>query len=307
MSFRLFVYWSALCGGWAAVAGWGLGRLIAHGTPVAKTGIKGMFLGMLIALALGLVDAVWIYGLRQFRRVVPRLTVCVVIGTIGGLLGGGLGQLLFDEFSDLVVFQIFGWVLTGLMVGVSIGGYDFLRNWVLDEELGFVRSKLLRGVVGGAVGGLLGGVLDWKLSDVWLHVFPTRDSLWSPSLTGFIALGLCIGLLVAVAQVVLKEAWLKVEAGFRKGRELLLGKPVLTIGRAESCDVGLFGDPMIEKLHARLYQQPDGHYLIADNGSAHGTFVNDHRIHEPTPLRSGDLIRVGSAYLRFSERQQRTG
>jgi hypothetical protein len=239
--------------------------------------------------------------------VLPRLAVCVAIGTIGGLLGGGIGQILFDEFSDLVVFQIFGWVLTGLMVGVSIGSYDFLRSWVLEEELGFVRSKVLRGVVGGAVGGLLGGVLDWKLGEVWLHVFPTRDSLWSPSLTGFIALGLCIGLLVAVAQVVLQEAWLKVEAGFRKGRELLVGKPVLTIGRAESCDVGLFGDPMIEKLHARLYQQPDGHYLIADNGSAHGTFVNDHRIHEPTPLRSGDLIRVGSAYLRFRDRQQRTG
>ena len=39
---------------------------------------------------------------------------------------------------------------------------------------------------------------------------------------GFVVLGLCMGLMIAVAQVVLKEAWLKVEAGFRKGRELLL-------------------------------------------------------------------------------------
>ena len=114
-------------------------------------------------------------------------------------------------------------------------------------------------------------------------------------MTGFIALGLCIGLLIGVAQVVLKEAWLKVEAGFRKGRELLVNKPVLTIGRAESCDLGLFGDPQIEKLHARIYQQ-DGRYLIADTGSAHGTFVNDQRVAEPTLLRSGDLIRVGNAY-----------
>jgi pSer/pThr/pTyr-binding forkhead associated (FHA) protein len=96
--------------------------------------------------------------------------------------------------------------------------------------------------------------------------------------------------------------WLKVEAGFRAGRELRLDRPVLTIGRAESCDLGLFGDMQIEKLHARIYQQ-DGRYLIADNHSTHGTFVNDQRVTDPTLLRSGDLIRVGSAYLRFRARK----
>jgi hypothetical protein len=304
MSFRLFVYWCALCGGWAAVAGWGLGRLVAHSDSPGSTGIKGMFLGLLIALALGLVDGLWVYSLRQFQRVIPRLVVGVVIGAIGGLIGGSVGQFLYDEFGNLVIFQIFGWVLTGLMIGVSIGSYDFLRSWVCEEELGFVTSKLLRGVVGGAVGGLLGGLLDWRSSAAWTQLFPTRSNLWSPSLTGFIALGLCIGLLIALAQVVLKEAWLEVEAGFRKGRELLINKPLLTIGRAESCDLGLFGDNMIEKLHARIYQEDD-RYVIADNESTHGTFVNDQRIQEPTPLRSGDLIRVGNAYVRFSERHKR--
>jgi FHA domain len=190
------------------------------------------------------------------------------------------------------------------MVGVSIGSYDFLRSWVREEELRFAAAKVLRGVGGGAVGGLLGGILDWRLSQDWMRLFPGKADLWSPSLTGFIALGLCIGLMIAVAQVVLREAWLKVEAGFRKGRELLVNKPVLTIGRAESCDLGLFGDMMIEKLHARIYQQ-EGRFLIADNASAHGTFVNDQRVLEPTLLRSGDLIRVGNAYVRFSERAKR--
>jgi hypothetical protein len=304
MSFRLFVYWCALCGGWAAVAGWGLGRLVAHGDSAGSTGIKGMFLGLLIALALGLVDGLWVYSLRQFQRVIPRLFVGAVIGAVGGLIGGSVGQFLYDEFGNHVGFQISGWVLTGLMVGVSIGSDDFLRSWVREEELGFATSKLLRGVLGGAVGGLLGGLLDWQSSAAWAHLFPAKDNLWSPSLTGFIALGLCIGLLIALAQVVLKEAWLEVEAGFRKGRELLINKPLLTIGRAESCDLGLFGDNMIEKLHARIYQQDD-RYVIADNDSTHGTFVNDQRILEPTPLRSGDLIRVGNAYVRFSERHKR--
>lgn len=303
MSFRRFVYWCALCGGWAALAGWLLGRWTAAEGSVGGTGLRGMFLGMLIALALGSVDALWVYSLRQLRHILPRILLCVLVGTVGGLVGGVVGQLLFD-WHNLDTLLIFGWVLTGLMVGASIGMYDFLRSWVREEELNFPLSKLVRGAAGGTIGGLLGGILDWRLAAEWTGVFPGKDDLWSPSLTGFIALGLCIGLLIAVAQLILTEAWLKVEAGFRKGRELLISKPVLTIGRAESCDLGLFGDAMIEKLHARIFQQ-DGRYLIADNGSTHGTFVNDQRIGEPTLLRSGDLIRVGNAYVRFSERRKR--
>ena len=304
MSFRLFVYWCALCGGWAAALGWGLGQAIAHGESLGSTGVKGMFLGMLIALALGLVDALWTFSLRQAARVLPRVLVCVTVGAVGGLIGGVVGQLLFDWESSPVCL-ILGWMFTGLMVGVSIGSYDILRSWVREEELAWAMKKVGRGMLGGTIGGLLGGVFDWKLADALTVLLPGKTDLWSPSLTGFIALGLCIGLMIGIAQVVLKEAWLKVEAGFRSGRELLLDKPVLTIGRAEGCDLGLFGDSGVDKRHARIYQQ-DGRYLIADAGSATGTFVNDQRVQEPTLLRSGDLIRVGNAYLRFSERKKAT-
>jgi pSer/pThr/pTyr-binding forkhead associated (FHA) protein len=118
---------------------------------------------------------------------------------------------------------------------------------------------------------------------------------------GFVALGLCIGLLIGVAQVVLKEAWLYVESGFRKGREVPLNKTPLTIGRAESCDLGLFGDADVDPLHARILRQGNA-YFIEDADSAGGTFVNDVRVVEPTPLRSGDVIRMGNARIRFRER-----
>ena len=67
------------------------------------------------------------------------------------------------------------------------------------------------------------------------------------------------------------------EAGVRAGRELILTKPIITIGRAEACDIGLFGDPSIERLHARILQQGE-RYLIADAGSAVGTYLNDERV-----------------------------
>jgi hypothetical protein len=303
MSFRLFIVWSALCGGWAAAAGWALGFWAVRNDSLGATGIKGMFLGMLIALGLGLVDALWVYSLRQVFRIGPRVLVCVAVGSVGGLAGSLAGQLLYN-WKNQPSLLVLGWVLTGVMVGASIGTYDWLRSWVREEEMDWVTWRLVRGVAGGAVGGLLGGFVAWKMDDVGVRLFPGKSDLWSPSLTGFVVLGLCIGLLIGVAKVALTEAWLKVEAGFRKGRELLLDRPVLTIGRAESCDLGLFGDNQIEKLHARIYQQ-EGRHLIADAGSAKGTFVNDLRIQGPTLLRSGDLIRVGSAYLRFSERQKK--
>ena len=78
--------------------------------------------------------------------------------------------------------------------------------------------------------------------------------------------------------------------------KLILAKPEITIGRSEGCDIGLFGDPDVDRLHARILHQGD-EYLVADAGSAAGTFVNDlrcsatpcaplRRYHPRRPLRS---------------------
>ena len=117
-------------------------------------------------------------------------------------------------------------------------------------------------------------------------------------------LGLCIGLLIGLAQVILKDAWIKVESGFRAGRELMLTKDETTIGRAESCDLGLFGDNAIEKVHARI-KRVDGRFLLLDAETTAGTYVNDERVTAPTPLSAGDSIRLGKCVLRFGERQKR--
>jgi hypothetical protein len=302
MSFRLFIWWCSLCGGWAALVGWAAGRLISGDDPLGSAGIKGMCLGTLVALGLGIVDALWTFSLRQVGQVLPRVGICVAIGGFGGLAGGVVGQLLF-EWHNRPELLVLGWGLTGLMVGVSIGAFDFLRGWVRREELGGAGRKLVRGVLGGLLGGLLGGFLYLQLRDRWADLFPGKSDLWSPSAIGFVALGLCIGLSIGIAQVVLQEAWLRVEAGFRKGRELLVARTPMTIGRAESCDLGLFGDNGIERLHARILRQ--GHqYLIEDAGSATGTYVNDARIGAATPLRSGDVIGVGNARVRFVARDK---
>ena len=308
MSFRSFIYYCALCGGWAAFVGWFLGRTLAQRQVIATAGLQGMYLGMLIALALGFVDALLNFSVRQAFRAVPRLLAGLIVGTFGGLLGGMIGQSLVVLVPLAVlqkVFLIFGWTITGLLVGASLGAFELLYRFVLRQDNRGARRKILRSGLGGFVGGLLGGIIYLLLQGIWAALFGKKlEDPLSPGAIGFVALGLCIGLMIGLAQVIFKEAWVRVEAGFRAGRELILSKPEVTLGRAESCDIGLFGDNAVERLHARIVQQGNN-YLLVDAGSGSGTYVNDARVLQPTPLRSGDTIRLGRNVLRFGERQKK--
>jgi hypothetical protein len=304
MSFRLFIYYCALCGGWAALGGWILGRNIypAHNDLGQQDGIRAMFLGMMVALGLGTVDALWNLSLRQFLSIFVRVAVAVVIGAVGGLVGGLVANR-FNVTED--VFFVVGWTLTGLLVGASIGSYEVIASLVRQQDIRSARKKLIKCLIGGTAGGVVGGGLALFMKIGWAKVFRGKhpEDLWSPSAMGFVALGMCIGLLVGLAQVILKEAWIKVEAGFRRGREMILAKQRTTIGRAEVCDVGLFGDNTVEKLHASILLEGN-RYFIEDAHTPAGTFVNDQRVAGRAPLNSGDLIRVGRSLLRFREKRR---
>src|SRR4051795_10574794 len=65
MSFRIFIYYCALCGGWAAFLGWAVGLFLSPSAPLGNVGIRGMWLGMFVAFGLGLVDALWNLSLTQ--------------------------------------------------------------------------------------------------------------------------------------------------------------------------------------------------------------------------------------------------
>src|SRR5262245_32526071 len=244
MSFRLFIYYCALCGGWAAFVGWVLGVLAAPSHVVGKAGIKGLFLGLMVALGLSLVDAIWNVGMRQTGKILGRVSVALVVGAVGRLIGGMTGQLLYQAADEMQLFFVLGWTLTGLLVGAAIGVFEILSSLVRQRDVSGAGKKLLKCLMGGTAGGVLGGVLAMLLKMGWESAFSGRDpdTLWSPTAMGFVALGMSIGLLVGLAQVILKEAWIKVEAGFRAGREMIVAKERTTIGRAEACDIGLFGD-----------------------------------------------------------------
>src|SRR3954464_884904 len=113
MTFRWFIYACAVSGGWAALLGWALGRAVAGPDPIGSAGLKGLSLGMSLALALMVLDAMWNFSREPFLQMVPRILTGVLVGTVGGLLGGVVGQLLYGLYPYLFVL---GWALTGLLV-----------------------------------------------------------------------------------------------------------------------------------------------------------------------------------------------
>lgn len=70
----------------------------------------------------------------------------------------------------------------------------------------------------------------------------------------------------------------------------------LTIGRSEDRDV-VIPDPASSRNHCQIAVQ-GGQYVLRDQGSANGVFVNAVRVRDCT-LTDGDLIRIGNTEMRF--------
>jgi hypothetical protein len=297
MSFKLFIYYCSLGGGWAAFMTWAIVQGIGIrgiDSEMKRAMLTGAILGALIAATVGAFDA--ILNSVGSQRILRPL-VCLGLGFLSGLIGSVVGQSLYAGTGGRMWMLVLGWILVGVLIGASIGVYDLILAMMGKNDFRAPIKKTLNGIYGGFLGGFLGGLPFGFLI--------TNKSIPISNLTiGLVILGLCIGLFIPLAQVVLKEAWIKIEAGFRAGREIMLSKDETTIGKAEACDIGLFGGQGLEKEHACVVLK-NGRYLVEDLDTPGGTFVNDQRVTKPTPLRNGDAIRVGNCILRFGERAKR--
>jgi hypothetical protein len=96
-------------------------------------------------------------------------------------------------------------------------------------------------------------------------------------------------------------ALLERTAGARAGEPLAVPHPVVTVGRAPSCEV-VIDDDSVSDRHARLAYEGGG-WTITDLGSINGTAVEGARLQPETavPLPYGAALRVGGVKLRFGE------
>jgi pSer/pThr/pTyr-binding forkhead associated (FHA) protein len=89
---------------------------------------------------------------------------------------------------------------------------------------------------------------------------------------------------------------IEVSAGPAAGARIPVIAPGLTFGRQEPSPGDLGGDPELSRKHARVVPFPDG-LVVRDLGSTNGTFVNGTRVTEPTVVRPGDVLGLGTSRL----------
>jgi hypothetical protein len=74
----------------------------------------------------------------------------------------------------------------------------------------------------------------------------------------------------------------------------------VVLGRDPSLAAVVLDDPSVAGLHARLIRQADGEYVVRDQGSIAGTWVNYEEVLAPgRRLRHEDLLHIGRVALRF--------
>jgi hypothetical protein len=164
------------------------------------------------------------------------------------------------------------------------------------------RAQLRNATIGGALGGALGGMFFDPI-DRYVSSGMFDDGGLS-RLVGLLAVGLSIGIFVALVERLARDAWLRVRTGPLAGKSFILYKTPTRLGSAPAADVYLFKDAEIDPAHASIHRVGTT-YEVEDLGSRMGTQVNGTKVRRRR-LVSGDQVVVGNTILDFEERQKRT-
>lgn len=85
-------------------------------------------------------------------------------------------------------------------------------------------------------------------------------------------------------------------------REYVLDEPQVTVGRAASRDIALPDDKLVSRHHLVMSQEQGG-YILRDEGSSNGTYINGQLIEimHPHMLQEGDQIALGRHQFVFHQ------
>lgn len=280
MSLLLKMIYGCLTGAWGGFLAWALLDPllgVAPASPYLDAVINGAVIGVCVGALIGgfggLVE-------RSFKQLLHGLGGGLAMGLLGGVTGLLLGEILFQSFGQAAPMRVVGWAIFGIAIGAAEG----------------VLRRSLRRVLFGVLGGLAGGVLGS------LAFMLARNALTTPGFSralGFTILGALIGLFVGLSLLVARTfigALKVVSSGRNEGKEILLDKDVIHIGRDDACDLGLYGDKSIQPRHAQI-QRERGGFVIHPIGGApvqvNGQPVQSHL------LQKGDQIGVGREVVVF--------
>src|SRR5262245_33216212 len=99
MNFRTFMYYCALCGGWAALIAWAVqqvGGMQSIDSPYIRATMIAVVLGVLLAGVIVLLDA--LMNAVGFARII-RVAICLAVGLVGSAIFGFIGELIHKALA----------------------------------------------------------------------------------------------------------------------------------------------------------------------------------------------------------------
>ena len=302
----------AFVGGIAGLLAWLVTEPLApnYADQVKWAGWERIFIaliGVFVGAAVGGLSG-WFQGGKTHTT--RGIVLGALFGMIGIQFGDGLGSPIFHALTggqltgSLLTMPARAIALTLVGAGLGVGiGASSLNG-----------KKAFQGLLGGAAGGALGGLLFDPLASILGQVILTANhtaagkatEIGGPSRAAYaLLLGASIALFIGLVERIARSAWLRLELGRNEGREWALDFPTNIVGRSESANIPLFGDPSIAPQHCAIQKQGD-QYWLTDLGSQMGTGLNGQRIapNAPAPLMHGSIIGVGSNQLVFLMKNQ---
>jgi hypothetical protein len=257
----------------------------------------------LIGLFIGAVDGI---VCRLPRRALLSGAVGLVVGFVGGFIIRVIANLTYAPLNALAMRQMaesgvlgafgffvqmvarsFAWALVGMAMGLGQG--IALRSGRL----------LVYGLIGGVLGGLFGGLLFDPIDLIVLG--PDKPSAQWSRLIGFVIIGLSVGGMIGLVELLARDAWLRMTQGPLTGKEFLIFKDTMTIGSSPRSDLYLFNDPQVARHHATVRAIGDEVEIEAHDGAT-PVLLNNRPV-QRSRLRHGDNVAIGRATFVFQRRK----
>lgn len=281
------------CGVWSGTSYEGTQGLVlgvwGPGLAVFPVLLPGIAFGFLLGLTFAPLDEF----LGHYPGRLLRATgTGALLGALGGLITlGPLGLLVPTAGGPAVLpmneASLWHWALLGPALGILSGIVAFASGLGIGQvRLGLRRA--VWGLAGGLVcGTALAGAFAALPQSPWIHF------------TGF---GLWAGLLALVVfwrEKRFAQRWLRILTGPGEDRILPLLGPEIRLGKLESNEIALPFYQEIYPVHCQIRWTGE-HYQIVDDETGGIIMVNFRQVQEQV-LKTGDLVKIGSALLQYGE------
>lgn len=292
------IIFKTLVGMIAGVAVWAVVEPFKPNYQSSSWGFFELVLMIGWAIALG-ASVGFLNGYQRGSRshAIRELVLGMAFAVIGVMIGRGVSTP-FAVMMNVPGMLILGRILAIGCIGLGMGaGIGFCT---------LVPRRGIQGAIGGAIGGSIAGACFDLIGTVTQGITLSAQGVQagqlgetggpSRAVTAAVMCG-AIALMIGIVEALSKSAWLRLELGRNEGKEWVLDKPVMALGRDERADIPLFGDPNIGPKHA-VIQKQGANYVVIDQGSPIGIGVNGQRVQHAV-LQPNDVVQLGSLNLRF--------